>query len=274
MKVRDLLPDEYLSLFETEFTQFQIHETKATCDLCAKAKPQYKKADDYLPHLKCCTFQPFLPNYAVGAILSQTSENYQEAQKVIRSKIKNREYALPIGILPSVKYQVEFMKNKKKIFGRDEDFLCSYYNKKNNSCGIWKYRGSVCTSFYCMSSYGQKGQKFWGQVRNFMSYTEMLLMEEALVHLDFSPREVSKQVGYLDRHEGTASELKTHRMDKSAFQGHWKDRVQDPEGFYIKTYEFVKAFSRKDYLESLGETGQKIQSQLLVQMNLLQKKES
>lgn len=266
MKVRDLLPPEYLSLFETKFTQFQIEETKATCDACAKSKPKYKKDDDYLPNLKCCTFQPFLPNYAVGAILSQTSENYLEAQKVIRKKIKNREYALPIGILPSVKYQVEFIKNKKKIFGKDKEYLCPYYNKDNNSCGIWRYRGSVCTSFYCMSSYGKKGQDFWRQVRNYLSYTEMLLMEEALVHLDFSPREVSEQIGYLDRRKGDELELKSHQLSKKLFNQYWKDRVSDPEDFYIKTYDFVKSFRRKDFLESMGETGLQIQSQLLSQI--------
>jgi len=273
MKVRHLLPDEYLSLFETKFTEFQIHETKATCDNCAKSKPQYKKNDDYLPDLKCCTYQPFLPNYAVGAILSQKSEGYKEAQKVIRSKIKNREYALPIGLLPSVKYQVGFQKNKKKIFGQDRDYLCPYFSVKNNSCGIWKYRGSVCTSFYCMSSYGQKGQKFWRHVRHLLSYTEMLLMEEALVHLDFSPRQISEQIEYLDRSQGTAAELKSHRMSPSAFKKHWRDRAQDPEAFYIRSYEFVKSFSKKDYLESSGEIGQQIQDELFAQIEILKAQE-
>lgn len=262
MKIRHLLPDEYSSFFETDLLDFQIHETKATCDACAKAPPKYTQKDYYEAHLKCCTYQPFLPNYAVGFVLSQNSENYHHAQAVLRKQIQERRYALPIGVLPSVKYQVEFQKNKPKIFGRDRDFLCPYYNRAQNCCSLWKVRGSVCTSFYCMSSYGASGQAFWKEMQNYLSYTEMLLMEECLVHLDYSPRDVSNQIQYLNRKKGTASELRSHRLTQKKFNELWKDRASDPEQFYIRCYEFVKGFSRDEFVESAGETGLEIKSRL------------
>lgn len=272
MKIRQLLPDEYSSLFETKLLDFPIQELKATCDQCAKAPPKYTKKDYYEDHLKCCTYQPFLPNYAVGAILKSDSLHYAHAQKVLRKQIANREYALPIGILPSVKYQVEFQKNKPKIFGRDQDYLCPYYHREKNACSLWKYRGSVCTSFYCMSSYGAKGQAFWKDMQHYLSYTEMLLMEEALVHLDFSPRDVSEQIQYLNRKKGSVTELKTHRLPVATFNKIWKDRVKDPEGFYIRCHDFVQGFSKKDFVESAGELGLQIKSQLEARLEKLKDK--
>ena len=48
----------------------------------------------------------------------------------MRDKIRRREYALPIGMVAPVRYQMEFNKRKENEFGQREDWLCPYFNRE------------------------------------------------------------------------------------------------------------------------------------------------
>ena len=66
-----------------------LEEKKATCDVCAMARPKNRTKVHYQPDLKCCTFHPFLPNFLVGAILQDPS--LKAGAEVLRDKIRRRE---------------------------------------------------------------------------------------------------------------------------------------------------------------------------------------
>lgn len=276
MRLKYLWPPLYQNLFPRELLNFEVSETRATCDSCAKAPPKYKKPDYYESHLKCCTFQPYIPNYALGAILSEPSARYDKAKESLRKKIARREYCLPVGMVAPARYQIEFLENKKSIFGRDEDYLCSFYDRQKNQCGIWHYRGAVCTSFYCFSSYGSEGIKFWREMSDFQTYIEMALMEDAMVHLGYSPRQLSENLKHISRNPeedpATASELKSWVMGKGIYQKLWSDHFEDIEGFYKKCYNHVLSFDRKMALEALGELGHELEKKLLVSLKRLEKR--
>jgi hypothetical protein len=254
---KHLLPQFYQRILPTEILQLQINETKATCNACIKV-PDYKE------NLKCCTFHPFLPNYLVGKILLDEQKKTSFVTDVLQHKFSKRQYVLPLGIVAPVSYQVEFNALKHKQFGQREDWLCPYYDKLQNRCGVWRNRGSVCTSFYCKSSEGSKGKAFWKTTLDYLSYIEMVLCEEALVHLDFSPRQISDLLSYINRLEATTqAELKSDSLNLKKAKELWNGYFDDQAGFYIKTLEVVQSFDRKQMLEAMGDLGMNLTAQMM-----------
>lgn len=251
LQFKALLPSFYSQILPSEVLGLPIAELKATCNACIEV-PKYEEK------LKCCTFHPFLPNYLVGQILLDQKKNPSFVSEVMKHKISTREYVLPLGMVAPVSYQVDFNKNKAEEFGKRSDWLCPYYDKIQDRCGIWRNRGSVCTSFYCKSSKGIKGKRFWNEALDYLSYVEMALAEEALVNLDFSPRQISDLLGYINRHQGTKLELKSDSLELKKVKALWNGYFEDQEGFFIKTLEIVKSLSKSQMTELMGEMGESL----------------
>lgn len=261
------LPSFYQKAFPASLWRLDPVETKATCETCAMAKPRRRKAPFYDEKLKCCTFHPFLPNYIVGGLLLSEKESEKKAQNELRRKIREREYALPIGLVAPIPYQVAFNKERSRFFGQKQDWLCPYYDRESENCGIWRSRGSVCTSFYCISDHGARGLKFWAHLENYLSYLEMCLLQECLTQFGFSPRQVSDQLGFLNRTKATAQELKSWTLSPQQVRRIWghvgegaqvEERALAQEEFYKKCYHHVLAMDRKALSEALGEQGREL----------------
>jgi Fe-S-cluster containining protein len=262
MKLKYQLPRVYERLLPKDILAMEAQETKATCETCIMAKPKNKREIFYENHLKCCTFHPFLPNYVVGAILSEESLAAPSALSNIRNKIQRREYSLPLGIVAPPSYQVAFNSKKDNEFGRREEWLCPYFNLEKQNCGIWRHRGAVCTTFYCQSSFGSKGLKFWDGLSNYITYVEMALMEEALVMLDFSPRQVSDLLEFLNREEASKLEMKSVQMPEKKARELWNGYFDDQEGFYRKCFQIVSGIDRRAFQELLSEPGERLEESL------------
>ncbi|MFN7730013.1 MAG: hypothetical protein ACK5P7_12715 [Bdellovibrio sp.] len=272
-KFKHKIPELYHAAFPQQLLDQgdRLEEKKATCENCAMApenRPPKAKVT-YQKQLKCCTFEPYLPNFVVGALLTH-EDRFQHGIKQIRRKIAKREYALPLGLLPSVKFQVQFNNRKAWEFGNREDWLCPYYVKTTQSCGIWKYRGTVCTTFFCQHDAGAAGQRFWESLSNFLSFSEMALMEDLLAELDFSPRQVSELLDYMNRIDGTAIEKSTHQMPEALFKRLWNGYDSDLEGFYKKCYEKAKGLSRPQFQEMMGSFGLTLESKMLRRLKALE----
>lgn len=259
MKLQLQLPQIYSTLLPREILEFEPFEKKATCDSCAMSRPKYRGKTPYRSDLKCCTFHPLLANYLVGAIFLDPAA--QEAQKILRDKILRREYALPIGMAAPLTYQVEFNNREIGDFGQREDWLCPYYNKANGLCHVWKSRGVVCTTFFCKSSYGKTGLKFWDSLSNYLWYVELALLEEALVMLDFSPRQIMELLDYHNRHEASEEEL-TPVLEERKARELWNGYYEDQEGFYKKCFDIVANIDKKSFHEMLGEQGQSLEEDI------------
>lgn len=253
MKIKYLLNGVTDNFFPKKLLSKEIFETKATCDVCIQSPQKYK--DD----LKCCTFWPFIPNYIVGAILNSSKKRHKPAQIFIRKLILDSGFVLPIGIPAPPWYQKKFKENKSKIFGQDRKYLCPYFDKNNNQCGVWEFRGSVCTSFYCESSYGQKGQQFWHSMENFLSYLEMGLAEEVLVYHDYSPRDMNEQLAYLNIEFDQQQKMSlAKKMSETKSKKIWKHYFENKEEFYIKSFEFASNLTPKHRSEILGQLGSEL----------------
>lgn len=249
MKLKYIIPPLYERYFPKALWNSDVQETKATCHQCIQAPHKYSN------DLKCCTFWPFIPNYVVGQILLSAEEKYRSAQALVRKHIQKQYWVLPMGLVAPPTYQVNFNKDKSKVFGRDEDFLCPYFSKQTNNCGLWLYRGSVCTSFFCESSYGKEGQEFWQKFENYYSYLEMGVSQEILAYKDFSPRDVNTQLDYF-------MVQKKIQLPKDKYKKMWKHFYGKEVDFYIEAARFAEEMPKSQIKEVLGETGLEIRNEL------------
>ncbi|HPI41817.1 MAG TPA: hypothetical protein PLJ21_13485, partial [Pseudobdellovibrionaceae bacterium] len=236
--LKNILSDVYQDRIPLKILNLKIQETKVDCNQCYRASSKYKGPWPYKNNLKCCTFHPFLPNYLIGGILSDPQ--LKKAHAIIENKIKEGTHALPVGIFAPLEYQKKFHLGDETDFGQDETLLCPYYDKKNHLCSVWEYRGAVCTTFYCQSTYGRSGKVFWRKLRDYISYVEMALMEESLIQRGFSPRDISAQLEFLNYN---FTESKLHLKSKADLKKYisefWRT-YEDPIEFYKKCYQIVK----------------------------------
>lgn len=268
MKLKYLLPRLYENLFPEELLQFSIEEKRATCDFCAMAPGRSEGKIVYREDLKCCTFYPFMPNFLIGASFKEAQANPdlgKDLREDLQAMIRQRKYSLPIGFLAPVRYQLEFNQRKPQEFGQREDWLCPYFDSKNKNCRIWRTRSAVCSTFYCKSSYGKAGLSFWHELSEYLTYVEMAMLEEALIRLDFSPRQISNQLDFLNRSSGTQAEARSWVIPEKKARLLWNGYFDEQELFFRKTLEIVTNFDRRDFHEALGELGEKIFDRLMKQ---------
>lgn len=264
LEFRHQLPEYFRLALPQEVLASDRQESKATCHDCAMSRKNRgpRAHITYQPHLKCCTFQPFVPNFAVGALLKNAAQ-FVLVQQTLQNMIQKRQYVLPLGILPSVRYQAQFQKRKPNDFGQKEEWLCPYYQVQTQNCGIWKFRGSVCSTFFCKSDEGARGLSFWSELLNYLSYVEMALVEDFLAELDFSPRQVSELLEYHNRKKATVQELKSDSLPIEKFKRLWNGYDQEIESFFLKCYEKSQNLNRKNLDELLGEHGQMLRDRML-----------
>lgn len=266
LKLKHLVPVIYQNIVSDKVLALNATETKATCDNCLRSRDK-RFSFAYQPDLKCCTFHPYLPNYAIGALLSKNSD-YVGSVGVTKllDKINKREFVFPIGALAPYDYQFLFLTKEEEQFGNDKNLLCPYFDKLKNQCSIWQYRGVVCTTFYCRSDDGQNGLKFWAVLSDYLSYVEMALAEECLVQLDFSPRDLSDQLQYLNKREFDSDEIVMNclspEVDKKLWNG-YDDKLE----FYKKCYDIVSKLNRKQFKEILGSQGLELEKEVIEYAN-------
>lgn len=129
LKLEVIVPAIYKNIVNKKILMLDVTETKATCDNCTRARDK-RFSYTYKENLKCCTFHPYTPNFAVGALLSTPVETV--GIKKLKSKIENREFAFPIGVMAPFDYQYLFLTKEENQFGNDENLLCPYYDKIKN----------------------------------------------------------------------------------------------------------------------------------------------
>ncbi len=259
MQLNLILPVIYKNFLNSSVLKLNVVETKATCDNCLRSRDK-RFSYTYQAHLKCCTFHPYLPNYAVGALLQ---ENLQSpGLERLKEKISSREFAFPVGVMAPFEYQFRFLSKEENHFGNDEKLLCPYYDTGKNKCSVWQYRGVVCTSFYCRSDYGQDGLKFWAVLSDYLSYVEMALAEECLVQLDFSPRDLSNQLAYLNKREFESDEAVQTRLSPEVDKSLWIGYADKFE-FYKKCFAIIQKLDRNQFKEIIGRQGLELEKEVI-----------
>lgn len=161
-----LLPPLYARWMKELLQGPVFGETEASCSACAMVSKPGGSFDGreiaFRREVKCCTFQPELPNFLVGHLLADSSPELAKGRAVLESKIAAGVAVTPVGVGVTAQVAEEHQRRKLEGFGRDEALLCPYYDASAGGlCSIWKYRNAICSTYFCKYVRGEVGRAFW-----------------------------------------------------------------------------------------------------------------
>jgi Fe-S-cluster containining protein len=247
----DLLPAVYRDLLPPFFAREAIHEDKATCRDCAMC--DQSGAGDGLayfrPDTKCCTFQPRLPNYLVGAVLR---DGDAEGARRIHARIAQRIGVTPQWLAPGRKYSLLLEASRLTSFGRSTALRCSFYEPDGGLCTIWKHRDSACSTFFCKHRGGADGKAFWVALESWLRLVERRLSAHARTIVAPELEEPAVPHGTL-----TVEDLEDR--PPAAYAAHWGAWQGREAELYARCHEVIAALDRPafaaivDGTELLGE---------------------
>jgi Fe-S-cluster containining protein len=126
---------------------------------------------------KCCDFQPFIPNFLLGAMLHAGLDLPEAGEHSYQ----------PIGLVPGRSFRERHAKTSE----RGSDLLCRFF--KDNKCSVYQYRPSECRNYYC------EGMTEIHRLRSQREFDfETKLAQLALRHLGFSDRYINLQIDILN----------------------------------------------------------------------------
>ena len=94
----------------------------------------------------------------------------------------------------------------------------------------------------------------------------MALAEECLVQLDFSPRDMSDQLMYLNKHDFDGVEQSQLIIEADVDRKLWNG-YDDKVEFYKKCYALISKLDRKQFKEILGQQGLQLEEEVVEYAN-------
>ena len=232
MLLAEQIPQIYQNLLPKEFLGLKAAEKKASCSNCYMRRPQEKRP--FEPSTKCCTYYPFVPNYLVGGMLAENSEAGQR----MRTLILDRQWILPIGVVAPPSYQVKFQNKHMDDFGRDVDLVCPFYKSLSGQCGIWQWRDSQCSTYFCAYDNEKTGPQFWLSIQQFLYEVEMLLSQECMLQKGFALKEIEENLKWIFIEQGTVP-VKPYIMPSLDWSQFWQHHHDEIERYFIDCYKLV-----------------------------------
>lgn len=257
--IHDGLPDVYRRLLPVFFERDVPVESKATCSECAMCEgapnpaPPTIGVDRYFSaETKCCTFQPRLPNYLVGAILADETAAGAEGRRRVRERIATGLGVDPLWLRPPAKYSLLY-DSARRSFGQAEALLCPFYDR--GSCTIWRHREAVCSTFFCRYVAGADGRTFWNGVKRYLSLVEEQLARSAALELHRK-----FLIDFQQTIEPAVNRLSTADLDETApspkeYAARWGEWAGREEDYFRACFAYVAALGRADLERLLGLDG-------------------
>ncbi|MBI5368670.1 MAG: hypothetical protein HZA54_16660 [Planctomycetes bacterium] len=168
-------------------------ETNATCDNCAMlpSPGSSLRATYFHPATKCCAFQPSLPNYLAGGILSDPDPAITEGRKELEIRISRRVAVSPGSALVGSVFTLLY-NNTPNVFGRAPDLRCHFLSP-TGGCGIRQHRPGVCATWFCKHVRGNTGWRFWRLAHELLLQVEEELSLWCLAELHLGSPEAIEQ---------------------------------------------------------------------------------
>jgi hypothetical protein len=180
-------------LYERWFAEFLPgpipRESNATCSDCVMCKPRDVRAleTSFNPATKCCTYVPEVYNFLAGAALADDDPETTAGRSSLEERIVRSERVTPMGLGMPASFQLLYDSDK-LLFGRADVLRCPHYlSEQGGRCGIWKYRNSVCSTWFCKHVRGDVGATFWQDVRALLGTIEQELSLWCLLELGVEP---------------------------------------------------------------------------------------
>jgi hypothetical protein len=177
-------------------------EMLATCSSCAMCASTCASIGEsraewryFEPNVKCCTYTPDLPNYLAGAILMDDDPSMARGRAGLMARIVQQSGVTPLAVSVAQPARLHYQETAETGFGRDAALLCPHYiDEDGGICGIWRYRNSVCATYFCKYNRGGVGKSFWHALRDLLLKVEHDLGMWCLTELGGGPAWAGKEV--------------------------------------------------------------------------------
>jgi len=251
--LKTIFPPLYQDILPPEFDVVAPDESKTTCGNCPMCVDgEAKKTLDAIGVInfgretKCCTYQPAVPNYLVGAVFADPDPAMAEGQRRLRKHLATRMGVLPWWLTATAKYYLLWEAARREAFGRAPMLKCPYLLEGN--CTIWRHRDSVCSTFFCKHDNGEDGKDYWRAVNDALSRIERALVSHLADLVDPTTTMPPRRDGHLTRWE-----LEDVAPPDEIYASWWQGWVGREEEFYVACYEQAKKLVREDVLRLGGE---------------------
>ncbi len=226
-------------------------EPHATCSDCAMISGDHG-AESFDPSTRCCTYQPTLANFLVGALLLDrpSSKAARFGQRTLRARIRDGASVTPLGVAQSERFRLTYeAATPGDAFGQARSMRCPHYFEDEGLCGLWRHRESTCATWFCKHARGAVSFAFWRALQDLLTACERALARHAVLALDVGP----KALAALLTHEGphaAGARLDAAQVDERrdaerhrALWGRWATRE---EAFYIESARLVEPLGWAD----------------------------
>jgi len=188
----------------------------------------------FAPDTKCCTFNPRIPNFMAGAILSDTDPAMEEGRRRITARIESREGIFPNGVYPTTRYHQLYLEKSREGFGRERELLCPFFQEGRYNCTVWKYRESICALWFCKHLAGARGREFWNAVIDYMKFMQESLINVSAYMCGLEPVDPYGEGG---RPEYIVPDDK--QLAEQSYAALWKDWAGHEIEYFTRCYESV-----------------------------------
>jgi hypothetical protein len=213
-------------------------ETRATCDDCAMCAPEDQPPQEsalyFSPRIKCCTYQPRLPNYLVGRALEDRDFAFSAGRETLEKRIASRVGLTPLGLEQAARYRLLYA-NSSAAFGRTEALGCPHYlDVAGGRCGIWRHRNSVCATWFCKHERGAVGMAFWERLRDLLTAIESSLATWCVLESDLDPKALELVFRPPGKRESLTPEDLDDKPDPRSDAGLWGNWHGREREFYLE----------------------------------------
>ncbi|MFO0759639.1 MAG: hypothetical protein U0359_24310 [Byssovorax sp.] len=213
-------------------------ETEATCHDCAMCiKPDGTLPTSiyfFDPALKCCVYMPELPSFLAGRILADEDPAGAIGRATLRARIEKRIAVTPLGVGRPPSYDLLF-RNSASTLGRSRTLRCPHFVEEGGTCGIWKHRDAMCTTWFCRFVRGQVGADFWKALRELLVIVEGTLARHAALELGVDVEVLSRWIPR-ERQTALAQVPEGRELDgeveDAAYAAMWGEWAGKEEAFY------------------------------------------
>jgi Fe-S-cluster containining protein len=232
---RRMLPDD---LADMRFPS----ECGATCSNCPMVQER-----GFHPDYRCCTYHPVVPNFLIGFALSDP-----ETAPMFMGEI-DQGFATPEGLHATAARMKNSLQHAvNKDFGKLTSVACKFLDPVQRRCRAYKYRNSVCSTFFCKNDQADKGQEFWERLQALAGQVETHLAQWSMRELGMNPTEyfarMDRLAANIERFNDPVTESWTEEAQKFLW-GDWFGRERE---FFLKCAELVDG--HQDSLFQIAET--------------------
>lgn len=151
-------------------------ERFADCSICPPAIRQ-----EYHSDCRCCGYLPHVPNLLLALALED-----QVAGPKVRAVIADG-LALPSGLWsPPDRFARRMELDATDGFGSDPSMACPFLDAPTGRCGVYAYRDSVCSTFFCVNDHGAPGEDLWSLIQALMGTAELAAVQWAMAEVGLS----------------------------------------------------------------------------------------